>query len=53
MASNPCALSATHDASIPDRGLDLPRRTLLMASVIWSRFGPGRPQETRWPHILK
>jgi hypothetical protein len=53
MASNLCALSATHDASIPDPGQDLPRRTLLRAWVTWSRFGPGKPQEIRWLHILK
>ena len=53
MVSNPCALSATHDASIPDPGQDLPRRTLLRVWVTWSRFGPGRPREIRSPHILR
>ena len=53
MASNPCALSATHDASIPDLGQDLPRRTLLEAWVTWPHFAPGRPQVTRWARILR
>lgn len=47
MASNLCALSAAHGASILDPAQDLPRRTLPRVWVAWSQFGPGRPQEIR------